>query len=242
TIRPQMDLAGMGPEEARELLLAALTPDPKSGILRLSDQPCLIVRPEVIVSIQKQLEQTVGGSAKGILYLAGERSSDAGLKFLSALTSGVSLPLTLAGASLALSPGTPWQSPTLRLSKRGRKIFRHACRSCVGHGAHTRRRRRNCVLFSRALRRRHRHFLGSRLGEGPTEVRPNVDDWRNRGCRHWDIRLRGLRHTPTADSHRALARFPLRLAVRQSFERLCSRETSRSKGVCRVEAGMKDRQ
>src|SRR2546429_8365971 len=97
-ISPQMDLAGMDPEEASELLAAALHPDPKSGILRLADQPCLILRPEVIVSIQKQLEQTVGGSAKGILYLAGERSSEAGLKFLGALTSGVSLPLTMAGA------------------------------------------------------------------------------------------------------------------------------------------------
>src|SRR6059058_178074 len=97
TIRPQMDLAGIGPEEARELLAAALHPDPKSGILRLSDQPCLILRPEVIVSIQKQLEQTVGGSAKGILYLAGERSSDTGLKFLGVLTSGVSAPLTMDG-------------------------------------------------------------------------------------------------------------------------------------------------
>ena len=98
TINPQMDLAEMDPQAAHELLLAVLHPDPKSGILRLSDQPCLLLRPEVIVSIQKQLEQTVGGSAKGILYLAGERSSDAGLKFLGALTSGVSVPLTLEGA------------------------------------------------------------------------------------------------------------------------------------------------
>ena len=98
TLSAQLDLAGMGPEEARELLAAALHPDPKSGILLLADQPCLILRPEVIVSIQKQLEQTVGGSAKGILYLAGERSSDAGLKFLGALTSGVSAPLTMDGA------------------------------------------------------------------------------------------------------------------------------------------------
>jgi len=93
-----MDLAELDSQEASELLAAALHPDPKSGILRLSDQPCLILRPEVIVSIQKQLEQTVGGSAKGILYLAGERSSDTGLKFLGALTSGVSEPLTMDGA------------------------------------------------------------------------------------------------------------------------------------------------
>lgn len=98
TISPQMDLAGMDPDEARELLAAALTPDTKSGILLLSNQPCLILRAEVIVSIQKQLEQTVGGSAKGILYLSGERSSDAGLKFLGGLTNGIPMPLTLEGA------------------------------------------------------------------------------------------------------------------------------------------------
>src|SRR2546425_12091737 len=98
TISPQMDLAGMGPDEARELLAGGLGPDPSSGILRLSDQPCLILRAEVIVSIQRQLEQTVGGSAEGILYLAGERSSDSGVKVLRALTGGVSLPLTMDGA------------------------------------------------------------------------------------------------------------------------------------------------
>ena len=98
TISPPMELAELNTQEARDLLAAALTPDLKSGILLLSDQPCLILRAEVIVSIQKQLEQTVGGSAKGILYLSGERSSDAGLKFLEALTNGVSLPLTLDGA------------------------------------------------------------------------------------------------------------------------------------------------
>src|SRR3989442_5082446 len=98
TISPQMDLAELDSQEASEVLAAGRHPDPKSGILRLSDQPCLILRPEVIVSIKKQLEQTVGGSAKGILYLAGERSSDAGLKFLGGLTSGVSAPLTMDGA------------------------------------------------------------------------------------------------------------------------------------------------
>src|SRR3989442_13101341 len=102
TISPQMDLAGMGPDEARELLAAALVPDPSSGILRLSDQPCLILRAEVIVSIQRQLEQTVGGSAKGILYLAGERRSDPGLKFLGAWMGGVSLPLTMDGAKRSI--------------------------------------------------------------------------------------------------------------------------------------------
>jgi predicted hydrocarbon binding protein len=98
TAKPQLDLISIGPDEARELLAAALVPDPKSGILRIADQPCLIIRPEVIVSIQKQLEQTVGGSAKGIVYLSGERSSEAGLRFFGALTRGPLQPLTLEGA------------------------------------------------------------------------------------------------------------------------------------------------
>ncbi len=98
TIDPQVNLAGTGPEEARELLAAALTPDPSGGILRLSDQRCLLIRPEVIVSIQKQLEQTLGGSAKGIMYLSGERSSAAGLQLFGALTRENPQPLTLESA------------------------------------------------------------------------------------------------------------------------------------------------
>ena len=97
-IPPEMHDGALGPAEARELLLAGLVPDPKSGILRLSGQPCLLVRPEIIVSIQKQLEQTIGGSAKGIVYLAGERSAEAGLAFYGALTKGISKPFTLEGA------------------------------------------------------------------------------------------------------------------------------------------------
>ena len=95
TARPQLDLISVGSEEARDLLAAALLPDPKSGILRLSDQPCLLIRPELIVSLQKQLEQTVGGSAKGIIYLAGQRSAASGLEFYAALTNGIAKPFTL---------------------------------------------------------------------------------------------------------------------------------------------------
>lgn len=98
TIDPQLDLAGTGPEKAREFLAAALAPDPSGGILRLSDQRCLLIRPEVIVSIQKQLEQTLGGSAKGIMYLSGERSSAASLQFFGALTHEDPQPLTLESA------------------------------------------------------------------------------------------------------------------------------------------------
>ena len=73
------DLSLIDADEARDLLAAALVPDPKSGILRLSGQPAVIIRPDVIVNIQRQLEQTIGGSAKGVLYLAGERSSKEGV-------------------------------------------------------------------------------------------------------------------------------------------------------------------
>jgi hypothetical protein len=98
TAEPQLDTVSVGAAEARDLLAAALVPDPKSGILRLKGQPCLIIRPDILVSIQKQLEQTVGESAKGIVYLSGERSSEPGLQFFGALTRGPLQPLTLEGA------------------------------------------------------------------------------------------------------------------------------------------------
>lgn len=97
-VQSEPEVSKAGADEARELLASVLSPDPESGILRLADQPCLLVRPELIVSIQKQLEQTIGGSAKGILYLAGERSAVSGLEFYRALTKGISQPLTLEGA------------------------------------------------------------------------------------------------------------------------------------------------
>lgn len=86
SIDAQADLTALTPEEAREFLAAALTPDPRSGVLQLYGQPCVIVRPEVIVNIQKQLELTIGGSAKGIMYLAGERSSQEGVSPFRALS------------------------------------------------------------------------------------------------------------------------------------------------------------
>src|SRR2546423_15210991 len=96
------DLSTIDADEARDLLAAALVPDPKSGILRLSGQPAVIIRPDVIVNIQRQLEQTIGGSAKGVLYLAGERSSKEGVAPVPAIsreTAGVS-----AGAAAKRSP------------------------------------------------------------------------------------------------------------------------------------------
>jgi len=87
TIDPKRDLSAISTALAREILAVALTPDPESGILLLSGQPCFIVRPEVIVNIQKQLEQTMGSSSKGIMYLSGERSAGAGLNPLSSIQS-----------------------------------------------------------------------------------------------------------------------------------------------------------
>src|SRR2546428_2521207 len=95
TINPQMDLAELDPQEAGELPAAAPHPHPKSGILRLSDQACLILRAEAIVSIQRQLQQKEGGSAQGIPDLAGERSAATGLKFLGPSAGRVPLPLPI---------------------------------------------------------------------------------------------------------------------------------------------------
>lgn len=77
--RAKLELASIhSAEEARRILDSALTSDPESGVLQLSGHRCVIVRPEVIVNIQKQLEATIGGSAKGVMYLSGERSSKIG--------------------------------------------------------------------------------------------------------------------------------------------------------------------
>src|SRR5207247_40361 len=68
-----------------------------TGVLRLSNVPSLIVRPEAIVNIQRQLELTIGGSSKGILYLSGERSAQEGMNPLESVLS-TRAPLTLANA------------------------------------------------------------------------------------------------------------------------------------------------
>lgn len=95
TIDMQADLSNFDSAEARDFLVRVLAPDPKGGVLRLFDQPYVLMRPEILTNIQKQLEQTIGGSAKGILYLAGERSSNEGLDPLVSLTEAASDPLSL---------------------------------------------------------------------------------------------------------------------------------------------------
>jgi len=91
------ELSSLSSQEARQFLASALTPDARSGVLHLHGQPCVIVRPEVIVNIQKQLEQTIGGAAKGIMYLAGERSSRDGIAPLRAMSGDEEMTLTLEG-------------------------------------------------------------------------------------------------------------------------------------------------
>lgn len=88
-------LSALPPERAGEFLAASLVADPNAGVLRLSGVPCLIVRPEAIVNIQRQLEVTIGGSSKGILYLSGERSAQDGMNPLESIVP-TGAPLTLA--------------------------------------------------------------------------------------------------------------------------------------------------
>src|SRR5207244_12311277 len=97
TINLAEDLSALSPERAKEFLAAALEPDTRSGVLRFSKVPSVIVRPEAIVNIQRQLEQTIGGSSKGILYLSGERSGRDGMNPFESIVS-TRAPLTLANA------------------------------------------------------------------------------------------------------------------------------------------------
>ena len=97
TIDLTADLSDLSPQGAREFLAAALEANAKTGVLRLSNVPSLIVRPEAIVNIQRQLELTIGGSSKGILYLSGERSAQEGMNPLESVLS-TRAPLTLANA------------------------------------------------------------------------------------------------------------------------------------------------
>ena len=97
TIDLTADLSDLSPQGAREFLAAALEANAKTGVLRLSNVPSLIVRPEAIVNIQRQLELTIGGSSKGILYLSGERSAQEGMNPFDSILS-TRAPLTLANA------------------------------------------------------------------------------------------------------------------------------------------------
>lgn len=92
-----VDLITLPPERAKDFLAASLESDTKEGVLRLSNVPVVIIRPEAMVNIQKQLEGTIGGSSKGILYLSGERSAQSGMNPFESILS-TEAPLTLANA------------------------------------------------------------------------------------------------------------------------------------------------
>lgn len=72
------DAAATRTAEPWRLLLANAEPDPKEGAFRVLRQRLLIVRPEALVDLQKHLEDTIGLSSKGFLYLAGEKSAREG--------------------------------------------------------------------------------------------------------------------------------------------------------------------
>jgi hypothetical protein len=71
--------------EARALVATAFEVESRTGVLTLSGERYVLARPDLVVGIQKQLEQTVGASTKGFLYLAGEKSADARLDLVRAL-------------------------------------------------------------------------------------------------------------------------------------------------------------
>ncbi len=88
-LHPQDNLAALEKDEARELLATFMDSDPQAGRLVVFDHRYVLTRPETLVNIQKQLEQTVGQSTKGFLYLAGEKSAKDGLHLVERLTEGI---------------------------------------------------------------------------------------------------------------------------------------------------------
>src|SRR5256886_9921716 len=106
TIDLTADLSDLSPQRAREFLAAALEANAKTGVLRLSNVPSVIVRPEAIVNIQRQLELTIGGSSKGIPYLSGERRAQEGMNPFDSILSARAPP-TLANARPLLDASAP---------------------------------------------------------------------------------------------------------------------------------------
>lgn len=75
------------------------------GILESRGERVLVLHPSLVVNIQKQLESTVGISARGFLYLAGARSGKAIAENLSARPSR---PAELLGDALERFSGQGW--------------------------------------------------------------------------------------------------------------------------------------
>src|SRR5256885_8239727 len=107
TIGLAADLSTLTPERATEFLAASLEADTRSGVLRLSRVPSVIVRPEAIVNIQRQLEQTIGGSSKGILYLSRGRSAPDGMNPFESIVSTRPPPTPANARRLMDAPALP---------------------------------------------------------------------------------------------------------------------------------------
>ena len=90
-IRKDIDLASLDRDRARDVLAGFLTVDLRAGVVQVLGVRYMLCRPQILVNIQKQLEQTVGPSTKGFLYLAGEKSAEEGLDEVRALMQGVSI-------------------------------------------------------------------------------------------------------------------------------------------------------
>src|SRR5436853_7428301 len=85
-----VDLMTLPAEQAKDFLTSRLESNAKEGVLRLAKVPCVIIRPEAIVNIQKQLEGTIGGSSKGVVYLSGERGAWTGMNLFASIESSES--------------------------------------------------------------------------------------------------------------------------------------------------------
>lgn len=79
------------PGELWEVVFSKVDVDPLAGAFRFAGQRLLILRPEALVDLQKHLEDTIGLSSKGFLYLAGEKSAREGHDFVASLAASESL-------------------------------------------------------------------------------------------------------------------------------------------------------
>ncbi|MFA5895422.1 MAG: 4-vinyl reductase [Thermoplasmata archaeon] len=84
-------MAAIPDDEAKAIIEEYSHLGPQSGTLQVFGNRFLLLRPETLVVIQKQLEETVGASTKGIIYLAGERSFMEGHVLVKELLEGFDL-------------------------------------------------------------------------------------------------------------------------------------------------------
>ncbi len=106
---PSSNPAPLADEGIPRLLLAHLDADASGGALRVNAQRLLLVRPEALVDLQKHLEDTLGLSSKGFLYLAGEKSAREGHDLLAAVASpGSGVPFEAFQQRINAMSGLGW--------------------------------------------------------------------------------------------------------------------------------------